>query len=152
MLREAKCEVKEIVQESFQRRDRERRKRIETLEATNIKTDADEAKRLRKLQKGEAIKNLFDKLRRLRITREKTGVNRLEIPTNPDDDPYQCEDWQQIDVPTEILAQLRQRNRRHFGQAHGTPFTVPPLSEDLGFLGQSKAVEDPQRDIRTNWP
>ena len=38
-----------------------------------------------------------------------------------------------IDVPTEILHHLHQRNRRHFGQAYGTPFTIPPLADNLGF-------------------
>jgi hypothetical protein len=32
---------------------------------------------------------------------------------------------------------LQRRNRQHFGQAHGTPFTVDPLAEDLGFCGDS---------------
>ena len=65
MLREAEREVKAIVEESYQRRDRERHKRIQTLEASTD-ADAEEAKRLRCLQKGEAIKkNLFDKLKRI---------------------------------------------------------------------------------------
>ena len=127
MLREAKRDVKAIVQESYQRRERERRKCIETLEASTQKADATEAKRLRCLQKGEAIRNLFDKLKRLRLTKEKRGITRLEIPARTEEeDPHQCTDWRQIDVPTEILHHLRERNRRHFGQAHGTPFTVPP--------------------------
>ena len=50
-------------------------------------------------------------------------------------DPKQCNEWQVIDVPSEIVSQLQHRNRLHFGQAHGTPFTVPPLSNDLGFSG-----------------
>ncbi|KAI2498326.1 hypothetical protein MHU86_16196 [Fragilaria crotonensis] len=141
MLREAKGEVKGIVQESYQRRDRERRNIIETLEASNGKADANEAKRLRCLQKGEALRNLFDKLRRLRLTAAKTGVTRLEIPVQQGDDILQGEVWQQIDIPSEILHHLRERNKRHFGQAHGTPFTVPPLSEELGFTGQQPAAE-----------
>ena len=141
MLREAKGEVKGIVQESYQRRDRERRNRIETLEASTGKADANEAKRLRCLQKGEALRNLFEKLRRLRLTAAKTGVTRLEIPVQQGDDRLQGEVWQQIDIPSEILHHLRERNKHHFGQAHGTPFTVPPLSEDLGFTGQQPAAE-----------
>jgi hypothetical protein len=30
----------------------------------------------------------------------------------------------------------------HFGQAHGTPFTVPPLSNLLGFSGEGEHAED----------
>ena len=142
MLRDAKREVKAIVQKSYQRRDRERRKRIDALAPSTKNADATEAKRLRCMQKAETLKNLFNKLRRLRLTREKVGVIRLEIPATSDEDPYQCDDWQQIDVPTEILRRLREQNRRHFGQAHDTPFTVPPLSNDLSFLGKSKFTEE----------
>ena len=71
----------------------------------------------------------------------KTGVTRLEIPFQQGDDILQGKVWQQIDIPSEILHHLRERNKRHFGQAHGTPFTVPPLSEDLGFTGQQPAAE-----------
>ena len=142
MLREAKREVKAKVQESYQWRDWERRERIEALTSSTVKADATEATRLRCLQKAEALKNLFDKLRRLRLAREKVGFTRLEIPATFDEDPYQCDDWQKIDVTTEILRHLRDRNRRQFGQAHGTPFTVPPLNDDLGFLGENKSAEE----------
>jgi hypothetical protein len=90
--------------------------------------DQQQAQRLRRLQKADALNQLFDKLKRLRVTKEKSGVTRLEIPTSPDSDPKQCTSWRQIDVPTDVLNHLRIQNRTHFGQAHGTPFTVPPLS------------------------
>jgi hypothetical protein len=51
-----------------------------------------------------------------------------------------------IDVPTDILNQLQQRNQKHFGQAKGTPFTIPPLSDDLGFT--SMTIE---RDTGFKW-
>jgi hypothetical protein len=42
------------------------------------------------------------------------------------------------DIPsTDILLQLIRRNRKHFGQAQGTPFTVPPLSDDLEFTSMT---------------
>jgi len=31
---------------------------------------------------------------------------------------------------------------KHFGQAHGTPFTVPPLSTALQFTGEGPGTED----------
>jgi hypothetical protein len=52
-------------------------------------------------------------------------------------DPKTCINWKMIDVPTEILYHLHQRNRRHFGQAHGTPFTTLPLQEELGFTSDT---------------
>jgi hypothetical protein len=38
-------------------------------------------------------------------------------------------------ITVELEATLYERNRNHFSQAQGTPFTVPPLSEALQFDG-----------------
>jgi hypothetical protein len=48
-------------------------------------------------------------------------------------------EWKQIDVPTEVLLYLQRRNRAHFGQAQGTPFTVQPLIDVLGYRGDRDA-------------
>jgi hypothetical protein len=40
-----------------------------------------------------------------------------------------------------VVEKLRNRNHSHFGQAQGTPFTVPPLSEDLNFDGATSSAE-----------
>ncbi len=50
-------------------------------------------------------------------------------------DPKTCQSWTQIDVPREALRLFQERNRAHFGQVHGTPFTITPFSEQLGFGG-----------------
>jgi hypothetical protein len=112
---------------------------IEELESSSRKNDKEQAQRIRRMQKAEALNRLFAKLRGLRLTKEETGVTRIEIPTDPDIDPKVCQTWTQIDVPTEILHHLRERNRKHFGQAQGTPFTEPPLSTDLQFTGLGDA-------------
>ena len=64
---------------------------------------------------------------------------RVEIPLHPDDDPKLCISWTQVDIPTDVIRHLQDRNRKHFGQAHGTPFTVPPLLHHLGFTGDGPA-------------
>lgn len=92
--------------------------------------------------KAEDLKQLFSKIRYLRNNRRRAGVTRIEIPSHPDEDPKTCTEWTQIDVPTEIVYHLQQRNQHHFGQAHSTPFTVPPLSTDLGFRGNGLASLD----------
>lgn len=63
------------------------------------------------------------------------------IPLHEDHDPKTCVEWRQIEVPTEVLFHLQQRNRLHFGQAKGTPFAVPPLSDGLGFQGDGDVGE-----------
>lgn len=60
---------------------------------------------------------------------------RFEIPLHPDHDPKKCTERRQVDVPTEIVRLLQERNREHCGQAKGTPFIVPPLLDNLGFRG-----------------
>ena len=50
-------------------------------------------------------------------------------------DPKKCTEWKFVDIPSEIVRQLQHRKSKHFGQAHDTPFTIPPLSDHLGFSG-----------------
>ena len=75
-------------------------------------------------------------------------LDRLEVPTSwppPHtaiteaielEDPKSCTSWEMITDPTAIEYYLQLRNRRHFGQAQGTPFTTPPLSQDLDWGGK----------------
>ena len=140
-LRIARREVEDIVATSIQRRDQEIRQRIMELESTSLKKDADSAIILRRLQRAEEIRQLFAKLRTLRLKSTCRGVTSIEIPVHPDDDPKTCTEWRTIDVPSEIVEQIQERNKIHFGQAHGSPFTVPPLADDLGFCGDKDGAE-----------
>jgi hypothetical protein len=88
------------------------------------------------------MKRLFETLNRARNSNVRQGASRLEIPKHPQDDPKNCTDWQIVDIPTEIVEHLQKRNRQHFGQAHGTPFTIPPLSEVLSFTGEGQVAND----------
>ncbi|KAI2490363.1 hypothetical protein MHU86_24203 [Fragilaria crotonensis] len=128
-------EIKGLVATSTERRDQELKRKLQTLEQSADPVDQKTAIRLRRLKKAEDINQLFQKLARVRRTQERQGVTRVEIPRLDSDDPKTCTDWVQVDVPTEILRLLQARNRNHFGQAFGTPFTVPPLSTELGFDG-----------------
>jgi hypothetical protein len=93
------------------------------------------------LQKAEAIKNLFQRLKSLQLVRQKSGVTCIEIPSLPTADPKTCSSWLQMDIPDEVALHLSERNRRHFGQAAGSPFTKPPLSIQLGYDAQSVTAE-----------
>jgi hypothetical protein len=73
----------------------------------------------------------------------KQGATQLEIPKHhPEEDPKNCTEWQIIDIPTVIFKQVLKRNQKHFGQAHGTPFTVSPLSNALQFTGEGPGTMD----------
>ena len=138
-LRNAKREVAAIIQRSFATREAEREKQIAELEAevTSTKAAKTKIKILRNLKKAEELRKLFLKIKMLRQTKNRSGITRIEVPCDQNEDPKTCTEWKMIDIPTEILHHLQQRNRRHFGQAHGTPFTIPPLSDDLGFTSDT---------------
>jgi len=144
-LKQAKAHVREIIERSYTTRESEREQQIAHLESElqNLRSTGDTKSKkkkltiLRNLKKAEAMKRLFQKLQRLRQTHVRGGITRLEVPNDPNADPKTCTQWKVIDIPTEILSQLQQRNQKHFGQAQGTPFTVPPLSDDLGFTSMT---------------
>ncbi|KAI2506424.1 hypothetical protein MHU86_8050 [Fragilaria crotonensis] len=140
-LRLANREVHRIIKQSFVTRDTERRQRIQELEKSIRVSDQQTAKRLRRIKKAEDIKAVTTKLRNVRGKHHRSGIVRLEIPLCNEDDPATCTQWTQIDVPSEIVRLLQERNRRHFGQAHGTPFTIPPLAELLGYTGIGEAQQ-----------
>ncbi len=55
--------------------------------------------------------------------------------------PDSPEHWETVTVPTRIEELLLQRNRHHFGQADGTPFTIPPLQTDIGYKADGFAAD-----------
>jgi hypothetical protein len=137
-LRVIKQEIKELIATSTERRDQELKRKLAELELSTASADKKMAEQLRRIKKAEDLKNLFRKLKYVRTTQERKGVTRIEIPRMEGQDPKECTDWVQVDVPTEVLRLLQQRNRKHFGQAFGTPFTIPPLYTHLGFDGASE--------------
>ena len=140
--RNEKKRAAKIAATSIERRDKAMTERIRELEKSGATQDRETATIIRRLKKAEDLKRLWKKLKiaRQADTHHREGVFRLEIPLHSDTDPKQYNDWQVIDVPSEVVAHLQKRNRTHFGQAHGTPFTVPPLSDQLGFTGDSIAA------------
>jgi hypothetical protein len=137
-VKEAKKQVKEIIARSFSTRESERDKQIAELEAEaeSTKTSKEKQKKLtilRILKKAEAIKKLFQKLQILRNTRQRGGITRLEVPTNPHDDPRKCNHWKVIDVPTEILNSLQQRNRQTFWSSKRHPVYDTSIKRRPGF-------------------
>jgi hypothetical protein len=137
-LRRITREIQQLVTESYARRETERVQKLHVLDQSTRPIDRQKAIDLRNIKKAEDIKEVFPKLKYVRGSRDKRGITRIEIPVHPDQDPKLCTKWQQLDVPSDILAHLQSRNRVHFSQAQGTPFTVDPLWGHLGFTGNTE--------------
>eukprot|EP00957_Ditylum_brightwellii_P189709 14440728-Ditylum_brightwellii.AAC.1 len=66
----------------------------------------------------------------------------MDTPPNCDlEDPKSTPEWKTIDLPQEIVHYFKLRNRRHFGQAQGTLFTVPPYSQCFDWSTNSPISE-----------
>lgn len=108
------------------------------------------SKIIRRLLRAEAQHRVYNKIRQLRAANNnKEGLTSLKIPKNvplTDTDaikvlPDTPDHWETINVPETIEQLLLQRNRHHFSQAEGTPFTVPPLRAEIGYKADGFATD-----------
>ena len=141
-LRQAKTRVQNLISDSYERRDIERNNMVDQLQASNAPRDKARLHAMRAIRKTEKIRQVHKKIKSARTSMQRTGVTRIEIPLHPLSDPKTCTEWKVIDVPSEVLTNLQTRNQRHFGQAHGTPFTIHPLAHDFGYCGDTLSVHE----------
>ena len=87
-------------------------------------------------RRAEELKRAYLKLRHLLKPTNKTLVTHIEVPADSTP-PKNATNWTTITDPEEVIARLIHRNVKHFGSAHGTPFTVPPLSDTFDWEVQS---------------
>ena len=81
-------------------------------------------------------------LDRLEIPASWPPHNQVDISIESLEDPKTCKDWRLVTHPSEIESYLMLRNRLHFGQAQGTPFTVPPLQDDFDWMASTHEADD----------
>jgi hypothetical protein len=99
-----------------------------------MQNDKKVARSSKKISQAEDMKALHSKLRLIsQDGNQKSSLNRLEVPLDPQEDPKTFHEWVTVDAPEEITAYLLERNRKHFSQALGTPFTVPPLNVQVDY-------------------
>ena len=137
-LRAARQNEKSVIAASLKHREEEQ---LSHMEMSTLKGDKSKADILRNIRKAEELKHMFQKLRFIRGKNQKSGMATLEVPTIPGMDPKTCKDWTLVECPKEIMEYLLARNRKHFGQAKGTPFTLPPLAEKVDFQASTAACE-----------
>eukprot|EP00957_Ditylum_brightwellii_P134756 10273641-Ditylum_brightwellii.AAC.1 len=59
----------------------------------------------------------------------------------PLNEPKKVNHWKAVELPKDNAFFLNLWNRLHFGQMHGTPFTVPPLSLEVDWAATSIMLE-----------
>ena len=121
--------------------------------ATNSadKTATKALKCIDRAERTRATYKILEAIKRRNGTTQQ--LDRLEVPaswpppfaTITDalslEDPKICTEWVLITEPSEIEYYLLLRNQRHFGQAQGTPFTIPPLSHDFDWGASTPAAD-----------
>ena len=138
-LRQAQTDLRVVLRNATT----ERKKFLQTAQtAATIASDSKAASKWKNIQKSEAIKAMYRKLQFIRRDNtQQSGLTRLEVPSNPDQDPKNCSEWTTVDNPEDITRYLLARNQKHFGQADGTPFTVSPLNIAIDFRTSTETCD-----------
>jgi hypothetical protein len=124
-----------------------RQDELESRAATHaLQGSADKQANVQAMNNKEQMSQIFSRIRSIQSDQSaRSHFTSLQIPTSwplpgdditnvqalPDPKAIQSNEskWRTVEHPSKILYYLRLRNRLHFGQAQGTHFTVPPLSE-----------------------
>jgi hypothetical protein len=113
----------------------------------------DKKKLLDKLCTSEARAAMYRKIQAVRGKFNSSGFTSIEVPSSwppahshlPNaqalPDPKKATEWKTVDLPDEIVYYLLLRNRRHFGQAQGTPFTTPTFTTHIDWAASTKTSE-----------
>jgi hypothetical protein len=149
-LRQAITQLRDLSKDHIDQRSQEMTARSEDADGTQ---QHQKARAIRKIKKSEENRRTYRILEAMRRrTGEQQRLDRLEIPTSwppPHselasvsilEDPKECTAWTTVTDPTAIEYYLLLRNRLHFGQAEGTPFTVPPLNRDIDWAASSASA------------
>lgn len=146
-LREARTKLQQICKDSFDTRQAELDIRIQTLSEHNQKPKKQILQAIRKVESSLHTYRTLQAIKR--TTSGQSSLDRLEIPASwppPShsihslaqlEDPKTCSEWKTITEPHEIEHYLVLRNRLHFGQAEGSPFTTAPLLQDVDWSATS---------------
>ena len=90
---------------------------------------------------------LYNTLRHHFHPEHRSGITHLMLPDKDihgqsTSDVDKAAEWRVESQPEQVLHHLFERNIAHFGQANGTPFTVSPLVDQLGYTGMTSIGTD----------
>jgi hypothetical protein len=141
---DTKADITKALRKAFQKEAAENQRSFLLKRACEAQMlqDAIPLKAAKCIAKAEEMKALHAKLRFIsKDSDQQSGLTRLHVPTGPSQDPKKCTEWTTVDTPEAITTYLLERNRKHFGQADGTPFTVSPLSLQVNFEANTLECE-----------
>jgi hypothetical protein len=149
MLREISRVIKVIRSKSFSYREKDVLTRL-TARARSGKSD--EAQVMKIILAKEKQAQRWARISRMKGTQHGQGISSLQIPASWPateagflsatlENPKTCSTWKTVETPAEIEFYLQMRNRLHFGQAKGTPFTTQPLSQRFDWAANSAEAE-----------
>ena len=104
--------------------------------------DKERARKIRQIQRAEAMKAVWTKCAVARGLNKGGGLSHVLVPTNPDEDPKQCEEWTKLDDPPEVVAAVTERLQKHFSQSKDCTWTSPPLDVTMDFEGCCRKAEE----------
>jgi hypothetical protein len=136
-LSKAQAEIRKIEKAAANYRRDEQQRRIADLLASGKPGDAN---RIKHQIKAEDIKDMFRKIRSVQGA-SKIGLTRVLVPSEPTADPKTCTKWVSVDLTKDIETHLRTRISKHFGQAEGTPPTMPPFSDHVDWAASTRMSE-----------
>jgi hypothetical protein len=117
------------------------------------KGDKTKQQRMDQLRRSEAHVAMYRKIKAIRGKNITGGFTSIDVPlswppahTDPTTvdslpDPKTATEWRTVDLPDEIVYYLLTRNRLHFGQAKGTPFTEPIFTHHLDWAASTETAE-----------
>jgi hypothetical protein len=103
-------------------------------------------RRLKILVRAHEQKQHYRRLQQIFKPSKSGGLSYILVPEqfSPEDFPYDPDtiySWELIHDPEKLQNVIQQRNITHFGQAHGTPFTTPPLDK-ISWQANSKEARE----------
>jgi hypothetical protein len=96
--------------------------------------DRQHEQRLQIILRAHKRQMSYRRIQQILKPQAKGGLSYILAPENfcPEEYPYEpknIDNWAMIHEPAELRKLVMLRNITHFGQAHGTPFTLPPLNQ-----------------------
>jgi hypothetical protein len=139
----AQGKLKDIKREAAKWREEHLRELL--WQQQEVNDDRTHEKRLRILICAHQKQHSYRKIQFIVKPKQRSGLSHILVPENskPEDYPFNPDTvaaWKMIHDHTTLQKYLLQRNMKHFNQAHGTPFTMPPL-DNLDWEANTKAAQ-----------